>query len=144
MTSIRSHAACSLKKCTIILLCLVIQLLPWQTCYGDERIEAIKLAYLYNFAKFTHWHDIAETAEIHIQIIGVHPFGDSLSPVASKNIEKHPIKISTLENYNPELPLHILFISRSHAKSLQQILSAVSNKQVLTISDIPNLPIMAE
>lgn len=133
-----SYTTFPFKQCALILLCFIIQVWPWQPCYGDERTEAIKTAFLYNFAKFTHWNDIPENADLHIQIIGVHPFGKSLSPVASKSIAKHHIKISTLEECNPEQPLHILFISQSHEPSLQRILKSVADKQVLTISDIPN------
>jgi uncharacterized protein DUF4154 len=130
------YTAFSVKQWSCILLSILIQLFSWQTCYGDERTEAIKTAYLYNFAKFTHWHDISEGADLHIQIIGNHPFGKSLSPLASKNIKKHPITISTLENYNPEQPPHILFIASSKKSSLHSILNSVAGKQVLTVSDM--------
>lgn len=138
MISGYSYKICPLNRCAGIFLCLLIQLLSWQTCYGNERTEAIKTAYLYNFAKFTHWNDIPENAALHIQIIGAHPFGKSLSPVASKTIAKHPIKIYTLTNYNPGQSTHILFISRSHETSLCSILDSVTDKKILTISDIPN------
>lgn len=138
MTSDPLHKVFPLNRCAGIFLCLLIQLLSWQTCYGDDRTEAIKAAYLYNFAKFTHWNGIPENGALHIQIIGTHPFGTSLSPVASKTIAKHPIKIYTLTNYNPDQSTHILFISRSHETSLCNILESIAEKKTLTISDIPN------
>ena len=125
---------------TVILFCLVMQLLPWQHCYGgnNHKKQAILAAYLYNFAKFTHWSTLPENAPLHFQIIGSHPFGKSLTPITSKTIGQHPIRICLSANLIPDPYLHIIFISRSHAAILPSILESVANRPVLTVSDIPD------
>lgn len=117
---------------------LIIQLGACQGAHGGQSQQAIKAAYLYNFAKFTHWSDLSETAPLHIQIIGTHPFGFSLEPLTSKFVARHPVVIDILAECNPEQSLHILFISRSQAAELRSILNSVADKKVLTVSDIPD------
>ena len=127
-----------INRWIVFFFCLVIQLGTWQGAYGGESQQAIKAAYLYNFAKFTHWGDLSETAPLHIQIVGTHPFGFSLVPLTSKFVAKHPVVIDILTECDPEQSLHILFISRSQARELRSILNSVADKKVLTVSDIPD------
>ncbi len=124
------------NKVFLFFVCVCLQLIFCQNCYGDNREESIKVAYLYNFAKFSYWKDFPEDAPLHIQIVGTHPFGESVRVIASKKVAGHAIEILVLPQVNPERTLHILFISTSHAAKLPSVLAAVAGKEVLTISDI--------
>lgn len=132
----RCHKRSLLQKSIIAFFCILAQLLLIGSSYGDDRTEAIKAAYVYNFAKFTYWTHLSDDAPLHIQIIGRHPFGDSLTPVTSKTVVGHTIQIETLSDFNPERSLQILFIAKDQEAVLPSILKAVKHKKILTISDI--------
>ncbi len=134
----RCHKTVLLRTSIIAFLCILSQLLVAGSSYGDNKTEAIKAAYIYNFAKFTYWTHLSDDAPLHIQIIGRHPFGDALIPVAAKTVIRHPIQLETLTEFNAERPLQILFIAKDQESVLPSILKAVKNKKILTISDITN------
>lgn len=133
----RSHNTTFSRIFTGISLCLAVLFSLPLICRGGETTETIKTAYLYNFAKFTHWTDLPAQATLHFQIVGAHPFGMSLVPLNTKKIAGHPICIQTLQDFDPDQSSHILFLSKSCIDKVQDTLKSVAGKRILTVSDIP-------
>ncbi|HMK65293.1 MAG TPA: YfiR family protein [Thermodesulfobacteriota bacterium] len=118
----------------LILLCSVLP------AAGDEiQEEQVKVAFLYNFAKFVEWPPEAfktDSATLTIGLIGPDPFGSLLDSLKEKTIKGRKINIKRMAKAeNPE-DCHIWFISASEKSNLRNILAQAKNHNILTVSDM--------
>lgn len=107
-----------------------------QAAETDEY--TLKLAFIYNFAKFVEWPDSDPKAPIVFCILGDDPFGHRVVNIEERMVGER--KILVRRNPGPEAirQCHILFISSSEKQRLEQSLREVEGLSILTISDIPD------
>ncbi|MGH9435555.1 MAG: YfiR family protein [Terriglobia bacterium] len=100
---------------------------------------AVKAAYLYNFSRFVRWPASRTTADFfRICVLGTDPFGRVLDRViAGESIDGVKIVARRISLPEEVTGCRILFISSSEAGKLARILAALSNRDVLTVSDLP-------
>lgn len=104
------------------------------------KIEyAVKVAFIYNFTKFTQWPEKAfqkGQEEFVIGVLGEDPFENSLDLLASqKKAQGRKIVIRHFSSPDEIAECHILFISPSQGGNLDKILSKGGGKPVLMIGD---------
>ena len=100
---------------------------------------AVKAAFLYNFAKFIEWP--AETfsspnAPFTLGVFGENPFGDDLErTVKNRAVNGRPFAVKQINSLSELKNCQILFISSSERRRFNEILKALDNASVLTVSD---------
>jgi hypothetical protein len=103
----------------------------------------IKAAMLVNLGHFVEWPASklgASDMPFVIGIVGRGPFGRDLDQrLAGKTIAGHPISIQHLSSSQRLDACHILFISQSESKKLDDISAAVMHAAVLTVGDKENM-----
>ncbi|MGH9687486.1 MAG: YfiR family protein [Candidatus Acidiferrales bacterium] len=100
----------------------------------------VKAAYLYNFGLFVTWPAAGKSSPepFGICVLGKDPFGPILdSTFAGEMLNGRAIAVRRFADARGAHSCGILFISRSEAKKLNTILSALGNAAILTVSDIP-------
>jgi hypothetical protein len=100
----------------------------------------LKALFLYNFAQFVDWpaeaFPTAETPLV-LGVIGLDRFGKSLDDLTrTEATQRRKLTIARYRRVAEIQNSHILFIDRSQASNLEQILEKVRGKPVLTVSDI--------
>jgi hypothetical protein len=107
--------------------------------FADSLQESqIKAAFLYNFAKFVEWPEVAfkeAQSPFTICILGKDPFGDTLDSLGEKTIEGKRLSIRRVSKIEEADRCHILFISASEKESLLHILKVTRKWNVLTVGD---------
>jgi hypothetical protein len=99
----------------------------------------VEAVYLYNFAKFVRWPAGRPGATINICVAAQKVFVDSLTKVvAGEQIETRPLTVRTIQRPEDEAACDILFIDSSAKERLDGLLTMVSSKPILTVSDIPD------
>jgi hypothetical protein len=102
---------------------------------------AVKAAYLYNFARFVDWPPGAAApreSSFSICVLGQDPFGQALNTVlAGEAVDGKPVVARRIYRPQEAAGCRILFISASEEDRLKDILAALANSSVLTVSDIP-------
>jgi hypothetical protein len=116
-------------------LCLIANIdLCAQTPTKEYQVKAV---FLFNFSQFVGWPPASFSsgnAPFIIGIVGHDPFGSYIDEtVAGEKMMGHPIKILRCENKEDIKNCHILFIG--HDRSVEDIISALDNRSVLTVSD---------
>jgi hypothetical protein len=100
----------------------------------------VKAAYLYNFGKFVRWPAPVTSAgggSFLICVLGQNPFGSTLdSTVSGESIEGKHLSIRFIASAADASKCRILFISDSEDHHLAEILAELSQRPVLTVSDI--------
>lgn len=99
----------------------------------------IKAAFLYNFSQFVEWPASAfpnAQAPLVIGVIGDDPFGSYLDDIVrGEKVNNHPLVVQRFRRVNEIKTCHVLFVSRSEANQIEQILSSLRSRNILTVGD---------
>lgn len=102
----------------------------------------IKAAFIFNFAHLFKWPDETFTSAdtpFQICILGKDPFQVTMDvTVEGENIDGRPVKILRAAEIVEVMQCQIVYISSSEQARLEEILTALRNKPVLTVSDTDN------
>ena len=100
----------------------------------------VKSAYLYNFGKFVEWPAKATSVResFPICVLGDDNFGSTLETIiAGESINDKKVLVKRVAKPQDAVSCRILFISSSEQNQLKEILAALDNTSVLTVSDTP-------
>jgi len=135
------RAMVALMTCHLVLGLLVT---PPRTADGQEagirREYTIKLAYLYNFAKYVEWpsdgNPGGEEGAFVIGVVGPSPFGDALASLRTKTVRGSPIRVQQILAVSDYQPCHIVFFSAGSEESLAAaVLEATRASPTLTVGE---------
>ena len=106
-----------------------------------ETLEyQVKAAFLYNFAKFVEWPLPAlgpPGSPIVVAVLGKDPFGSQLEQTfGNKTVQGRTIVVRRGEKLDDVKGCHILFVSSSEKRHLQQIFEALKKSSVLTVGEV--------
>jgi hypothetical protein len=106
----------------------------------EPREYQIKAVFLFNFAQFVEWPQAAfadARSPFVVAILGDDPFGTALEEtVRGERLNGRSLAVIRSSRIEDIVGCHILFISRSEAGRLEEILSALKGRSILTVSDI--------
>jgi len=124
-----------------LLLCLTFLLLTPSALQAQTKEYQVKAAFLFNFAQFVAWPETSFTnAEepFQIGVLGSNPFGKDLTEtVRGEAIHGRPMVIQEARRAEGLANCQIIFICSWEAGHLDEILSKLGSKPVLTVSEIP-------
>lgn len=99
----------------------------------------IKAAFVYNFAKFVEWPEntaVAGGPAFIIGVLGEDPFGETLDDtVRGKTVGGSDLAVKRFSSLSTLEPCQILFLSKSVADHLPEILERVQGTAVLTVAE---------
>jgi len=102
----------------------------------------VKAVYLYNFGRFVQWPANATAAKgdsFSICVLGQDPFGPSLdSTLAGETLDGKPLAVKRISTTRDAGECRILFISSTEENRLKEILVALDESSILTVSDMPS------
>ena len=110
--------------------------------YANEqsREYKVKIAYLYNFTKFVSWPDDILTPKddtpLNICIFGKSPFGQSIDLLVNKTVQGHSVNVKNIDVIKEGQNCHVIYITKSKEKDVDNILRNIADKNILTVSDI--------
>lgn len=102
----------------------------------------LKAVYLFNFTKFIKWPETSfdnDNSPYSICVLGEDPFQEKLDlAVQNETVHKRSVTVQRLKTGSTAKikSCHILFISRSEQKSLNDILAQLHQAPILTVSDM--------
>ncbi len=128
----------TLRKFAFAVSCAVaLAITPMRAAPPSEY--ALKSVFLYNFCRFIDWPATAFSSPsepLIIGIVGQDPFGPLLEEaIAGETYHGRPIRIEHYRNAREIKHCQLLFVSRSAAADVANILAAVAGKNVVTIGE---------
>lgn len=105
-----------------------------------SREYQIKAVFLFNFAEFVEWPPAAFASAqepLVVGVLGEDPFGHYLDEaVQGEKVGARPLVVRRYSRLNDIEACHVLFISRSEAGHLDEIVARLKDRSTLTVSDI--------
>ena len=99
----------------------------------------LKAVFLFNFAQFVDWPQESfpeAQMPLVIGVLGEDPFGTYLDEIVSgETVNNRRLEIQRYRRVDEMKTCHILFISQSESKRLEQIVADLKGRSVLTVSD---------
>lgn len=123
---------------TFICLCFSLLMGTTKPAFAAYNLNSVKIAYVYNIAKFTRWPDSTWPTENSPFLFCVYGKGeviDGLQALQTKQIDGHPIELLRLDNELAFDKCNALYIDSDERSRYRYILSLIDPKTVLTISD---------
>ena len=104
-----------------------------------SREYQVKAVFLFNFAQFVEWPAEAfpgAQTPLVIGVLGEDPFGAFLDEtVRGEKVNNRPLVVERYRRVEEIKTCHVLFISGSEANHLDQILSSLKVRKILTVGD---------
>jgi len=134
----------SLKRVAALWVILAVGLLGsvlGSTAQPAPSLEyQIKAVFLFNFAQFVEWPSRAfpdRESPLVIGVLGEDPFGAFLDDtVRGERVDNRPLIVKRYRRVEEIQTCHVLFISQSEALRLDQILSNLKGREILTVGDV--------
>jgi hypothetical protein len=108
---------------------------------GNVREYQIKAAFLFNFMQFVRWPDSAFAGSgglLAIGVLGDDPFGPTLDEtVQGQVIDGRQLTIIRSQQVADVKDCQVIFVCRSEAGHLADILSQIGSRPVLLVSEVP-------
>ena len=121
----------------MLFLCLIFSFRSFAQEPAPEY--QIKAAFLFNFAKFVDWPPQAfpqTNSPIIIGVLGKNVFGHYLDDtIRDKEVKNRRVEFKEFTSVSDAANCHILFISLTAKDNLPNILAALHNSSVLTVSE---------
>lgn len=147
LCKIKSHKSGALLRGPrfILTLCLIVGSLSFifPSYAQDELPEEyqIKAVYLFNFALFFSWPDLAfqhASQPFRICVLGQDPFGIDLDLVIeNERVEGRKVIVQRLSSIQQSSSCQMLFVSQSEQARLATIFAYLKQRPILSISDMP-------
>jgi hypothetical protein len=106
---------------------------------GVSKEYQVKAVFLFNFAQFVEWPPSAfadASSPIVIGVLGEDPFGAYLDEtVRGEKVGNRPLVVQRYRRVDEIKTCHVLFISRSDADHLEQILVSLKDRSLLIVGD---------
>jgi hypothetical protein len=101
--------------------------------------QLLKVAFIYNFAKFTTWPDSVfadPKAPITFCVVGKHEFGEAFDSVRGKSVGGRTVIVKYLTSYRDKDQCQVVYVAPSEKPRLPKIVSTSKEAHALTVSDI--------
>jgi hypothetical protein len=99
----------------------------------------LKAVFLFNFAQFVEWPPEtfpSSDAPFVIGVLGNDPFGPLLDEtVRGESVGGHPLTVQRFARVEEVVACHVLYISTSESRRLDEIVAHLRGRGVLTVSD---------
>ena len=138
MISMRwTRVPCRDGRLVAVAVCLLMLFIA--PALSAPRSSLVKVAYLYNFAKFVEWPKEAlarDRVTFSLCILGTDSFVGALPSIQGKPIKGKKVAIEYFSQDAPLGSCHILFVSSSEAERVAHIVKELQQEPVLTVADM--------
>lgn len=123
----------------LLFLCIVVMLAALNLALAaTPDLRALKVAYIYNLAKFTRWPAstwVEPKSPFLFCTYGEGEVSDGLQQLQDKEIGGHPVTLLQLDNELDFKQCHALYIEPTERRRYRYLLSLIDPDKVLTVSE---------
>jgi len=102
-----------------------------------QNIQTIKVALTYNFAKYTQWPHSDTVSEFNFCYFS-DTYTKDFEKIVHKKIKTQNISTVLIEDISDLGQCNVVYVGAAAEPKINAILSAVKNKAILTVSNVPD------
>jgi len=105
----------------------------------EANEQLVKVAFIYNFAKFTTWPDSVfadPEAPVTLCVVGKHDFGDAFESVQGKSVGGRAVIVKYLTAVRDKDACQVIYVAPSEKPRLARIVTTGMETHALTVSDM--------
>lgn len=124
--------------CLLFFILLLMVCKPLPAFSAPHTINALKVAYIYNIAKFTRWPAAtwdSPTAPFQLCFYSEEKVYDGLQVLEKKEVNGHPIRLIKANKGSDFQQCNAFYINTSERHRYRYLLSLIDQQTVLVISD---------
>ncbi len=128
----------NLSACLALVLLIAIPLPEAARAQQSEEALAyeVKASMMFHFLSFVQWPEDRAGSSYVVAVLGEDPFGPILGETfAGKTVQNREIQIRRFTELSELEPCHILFVSRSERRRMDEIAEASRRMGILTVGD---------
>ena len=122
----------------VIFVVSAVMLLAAPRAHAQSE-DQIKAAFLFNFARYVEWPEDAfdrADAPVVICTLGANGFTDVLFEIVSgKEVGERSVEVRRPSDLSQSVGCHILFVGRRYDGPHEELIGALQNRSVFTVSD---------
>ena len=130
-----------MKRQTILMLSIMLFAVTWSGSVIAEPTEAqIKAAFIYRFAQFTTWPEQqfpADASKFVLCVASNDEFYSDMRIVEGKSLLNGVLTLKRIQSLQSTDECHSLFIQNVAANAINQSITLLVKRPLLTVSDIP-------
>lgn len=127
------------RCCMAVLAALALTAVPSLAVPAQEASEqALKVAFIYNFAKFTTWPTAAfadPQAPVTVCVVGKHDFGEAFQSIEGKSVGGRSVAVKYLNSYKGKDQCQVVYVAPSEKSRLAKIVETATEAHALLVSD---------
>jgi hypothetical protein len=129
-----------LRRCGMAAaVALALAVVPSVAVPAQEASEqALKVAFIYNFAKFTTWPASAfadPQAPVTVCVVGKHDFGNAFQSIEGKSVGGRSVAVKYLTSYKSKDQCQVVYVAPSEKSRLAKIVKTATETHALVVSD---------
>ncbi len=115
-------------------------LLSVAVAHAESAEANLKVAFLFNFAKFVTWPEPAFSTQSHVTLCvhGNDPFGSALGALKDRTVQNRPLQVRMTAKLDELKGCDIAFVGAQDKTRTSEVMQALSGTPVLTVSDQEN------
>lgn len=123
-----------------VLIIIALLLAMPVTAFAEPVPEnAMKAAFLYNFALFTEWPQHANPGAINLCISADNALGEALGSIEGREIRGMHLNVIRTTAVTDVTSCQILFLGEADLPRARDVLARIGNAPVLTVTDVDGL-----
>lgn len=129
-----------LRRCGVaVAAALALVVVPSVAVPAQEASEqALKVAFIFNFAKFTTWPASAfadPAAPVAVCVVGKHDFGEAFQSIEGKSVGGRSVVVKYLTSYKGKDQCQVVYVASSEKSRLAKIVTVAKEAHALVVSD---------
>jgi hypothetical protein len=104
---------------------------------GPSREYLLKTAFVYNFARYTTWPPPSPDGPFYLCILGDDEFGTAAKYLSGQRLKTRNVDVRFLARDEDTAGCQLVYVTRSLAGQLAELLPRLHAAGMLTVSDIP-------
>jgi YfiR/HmsC-like len=129
-----------LRRCGVaVAAALALVVVPSVAVPAQEASEqALKVAFIFNFAKFTTWPAAAfsdPAAPVTVCVVGKHDFGEAFQSIEGKSVGGRSVAVKYLTSYKSKDQCQVVYVASSEKSRLAKIVKVATETHALIVSD---------
>lgn len=103
------------------------------TAIAQSGEDALKAAFLYNFALYTEWPTLSDTFAI--CLVGKNGLGEAAEALSRREVSGRPVRVFRIDHGQAQGNCNLVFVQASASEHSAKLIASLAGKPVLTITE---------